>query len=179
MADHDPHTTPSPETTAGHPTPGGYHGQHGGVPEIPEGAYDPWADHTNEPPPRDPHGASASPRALALTLVAMTFGVLFVIVTLVVYFDSYTAQLKSARQEGYESFAREYRALRSDAEANLNVAEPTWADSAAGRVRIPVAQAMQRVVEEYREIGGGLDPLRAAPEPAGVGGASPENEGGL
>ncbi len=58
--------------------------------------HDTWHQHTDaEGAPQREHGAHASPKALGITLILMVLGVLFTIIILKVYFDSYMSSYES------------------------------------------------------------------------------------
>ncbi len=62
--------------------------------------HDQWHQHTDaEGMPQEEHGAQASAKALGLTFIAMTLGVLLVIIVLKVYFDSYMSSYKAKIEE--------------------------------------------------------------------------------
>jgi len=58
--------------------------------------HDNWHQHTTaEGAPQEEHGAQASAKALGLTFIFMVLGVLFVIIVLKVYFDSYMSSYRA------------------------------------------------------------------------------------
>lgn len=62
--------------------------------------HDQWHQHTSdEGMPQEEHTAQASAKALGLTFIGMTLGVLFVIIVLVVYFQNYMSNYKSQINE--------------------------------------------------------------------------------
>lgn len=96
--------------------------------------HDNWHQHTNaEGMPQEEHGAQASAKALGLTFIAMTLGVLLVIIVLKVYFDSYMSSYKAKIEE------------------NTTAAAETWnwrQDKLAGMAP-SVAAATEQVIAEY------------------------------
>ncbi|MEX0877163.1 MAG: hypothetical protein WD114_06860 [Phycisphaerales bacterium] len=63
-------------------------------------AHDQWHRHTpEEGVPQHEHGSHASAKALGITFIAITLGVLFVIIILKVYFDSYMDAYRSEINE--------------------------------------------------------------------------------
>lgn len=96
--------------------------------------HDNWHQHTDaEGVPQEEHGAQASAKALGLTFIFMVLGVLFVIIVLKVYFDSYMSSYKAKIEE------------------NTTAAAETWQwrqdklTSMAPAVRV----ATEQVIEEY------------------------------
>lgn len=96
--------------------------------------HDNWHQHSNtEGVPQAEHGSQASAKALGLTFIAMTLGVLLVIVVLKVYFDSYMSSYKAKIEE------------------NTTAAAETWhwkQDKLAGMAP-SVAIATEKVIAEY------------------------------
>lgn len=93
------------------------------------------------------HGEVANPKALIITFLALTFGVVFVVLVLAVYHNSYTHKLKSINQEGWTADARDTFTARSGSLAHLNSY-----GSANGVFHIPVDVAAANVVAEYAQI---------------------------
>lgn len=101
-----------------------------------EHAHDQW--HTHSPDATQPmkeHGAQASPKVLGLTFIAMTLGVLFVIIVLKVYFDSYMSSYRSKIDE------------------NTKAAAVTWnhKQDVLGTLAPQIPQAIDAVVREYAQ----------------------------
>ena len=68
--------------------------------------HDQWHQHsTEEGAPQQEHAAQASAKALGLTFIGMTLGVLFVIIVLVVYFQNYMSNYKAMVNENTEAAA--------------------------------------------------------------------------
>lgn len=68
--------------------------------------HDNWHQHTTaEGAPQEEHGAQASAKALGLTFIFMVLGVLFVIIVLKVYFDSYMSSYRAKINENTEAAA--------------------------------------------------------------------------
>jgi Na+-transporting methylmalonyl-CoA/oxaloacetate decarboxylase gamma subunit len=98
--------------------------------------HDQWHQHTAaEGAPQEEHAAQASAKALGLTFIAMTLGVLFVIIVLVVYFRSYMSNYESQINENTEAAALfwEYKSEKLAA------------------IEEPVAGAIDKVIAEYAQ----------------------------
>ena len=68
--------------------------------------HDNWHKHTpEEGVPQEEHGTHASAKALGLTFIFMVLGVLFVIIVLKVYFDSYMSSYRAKINENTEQAA--------------------------------------------------------------------------
>lgn len=68
--------------------------------------HDNWHQHTAaEGMPQEEHGAQASAKALGLTFIFMVLGVLFVIIVLKVYFDSYMSSYRAKINENTDAAA--------------------------------------------------------------------------
>lgn len=68
--------------------------------------HDNWHQHTTaEGVPQAEHGAQASAKALGLTFIFMVLGVLFVIIVLKVYFDSYMDSYRAKIDENTQAAA--------------------------------------------------------------------------
>lgn len=98
----------------------------------------------SEPKPQQAHAATASPKALGITLILMVLGVLAVIFVLVVYFDNY--------MDNYKSEINETSALTAPTweEKQAKLAELGtygWVDSDTARQ--PLEAAMEQVINEY------------------------------
>jgi competence protein ComGC len=96
--------------------------------------HDQWHQHTaDEGAPQEEHAAQASAKALGLTFIGMTLGVLFVIIILVVYFQNYMSNYRSMINENTDAAAVSW----DEKQGHLNKLED------------PLAQAMEVVIEEY------------------------------
>lgn len=103
---------------------------------------DSWHRHTpDEGGWQEEHGAHASPKALAMTFVAMVLGVVFTVVVLIVFFENYTSKFKVSVEETTE-IGELARLDKSKALGRLN--QGGWLDSDS--VQIPIDRAMERVV---------------------------------
>lgn len=72
--------------------------------------HDNWHQHTAaEGMPQEEHGAQASAKALGLTFIFMVLGVLFVIIVLYIYFDSYMDSYKAKINENTEAAAAHWQ----------------------------------------------------------------------
>lgn len=96
--------------------------------------------------PQAEHAAHVSSKALGITLIGMVFGVLFVVVLLSLYFNTYKTT-KVAQYQEHTRAADPYLAYKAQMETQLNRVE--WIDREAGVVRIPVGMAADRVVQQY------------------------------
>jgi hypothetical protein len=94
------------------------------------------------------HGEVANPKALIITFLALTFGVVFVVLVLAVYHNAYTSRLKATNQEGWTADARETFTIRSGAMSHLQ----TYG-AVDGSFHIPVDVAADLVVAEYAQVG--------------------------
>jgi hypothetical protein len=96
--------------------------------------HDNWHQHTTaEGMPQEEHGAQASAKALGLTFIFMVLGVLFVIIVLYIYFDSYMDSYKAKINE------------------NINAGEVSWNEKQQILTNIePSIQiAAEQVIAEY------------------------------
>lgn len=96
--------------------------------------HDQWHQHSSaEGMPQEEHGAQASAKALGLTFIGMTLGVLFVIIILVVYFQNYMSNYKSQINE------------------DTKAAEVSWNEKneIMGNINPSVDAAMELVIAEY------------------------------
>jgi len=110
---------------------------------------DSWHRHkTEEGVSQHEHGAHASARALAITFIAMTLGVAFVIIVLMAYFNSYNARFKEQVQETTTLG----EPVRQQHAADLGVLNSSkWIDP--DTVKIPIDQAMEAVVKQENGAG--------------------------
>lgn len=95
--------------------------------------------------------ATESASALGITLLVMVFGVLFVVVALALYYQSYKSQAMAQKSEGWETLSQDYWTMRRDAERQFT-REPRLTDAAAGTVQVPLQDAMDLVIEEYSSM---------------------------
>lgn len=103
---------------------------------------DSWHRHTpDEGGSQEEHGAHASPKALAMTFVAMVLGVVFTVVVLIVFFENYTSKFKVGVEET-TTIGEPARLAKSESFGRLN--QGGWINH--DTVQIPIDQAMQRVV---------------------------------
>lgn len=110
--------------------------------------HDDWFRHSNEEAlPQVEHAQHVSTKALGITLVAIIFGMLFVLLILTAYFSSYTTQVRAELQEGTIS-ANDYLSYRSGIDRRL--AETGWIDRTNQTLHIPLDRAVELVVDEYR-----------------------------
>jgi hypothetical protein len=111
---------------------------------------DSWHRHTpDEGGWQAEHAAHASPKALAMTFVAMVLGVLFTVLVLIVFFDNYSSKFKVAIEET-TTIGDLARSKKSESLGNLQAAG--WVDHQT--LRIPIDQGMAKVLDTR---GGGTD----------------------
>lgn len=99
-----------------------------------ENGHDQWHQHTAaEGAPQEEHAAQASAKALGLTFIGMTLGVLFVIIVLVVYFQNYMSN---------------YRTMINE---NTEAAAISWIEKqeVLSKIDEPIDAAMEAVIAEY------------------------------
>ncbi len=109
---------------------------------------DAWHRHSSdEGMPREEHGARVNPVALFVALILMGVFTAGASIVTVIYYVQHTSSLKQELRETTNSAAQqiEYRADAMNLQDNF-----AWEDTQAGTVRIPISQAMDRVVEQYQ-----------------------------
>lgn len=95
---------------------------------------DNWHQHTHaEGVPQEEHGAQASAKALGLTFIFMVLGVLFVIIVLKVYFDSYMSSYRAKIEENTSAAAETWQ----------------WKQKELGEINPAVREAIDQVTAEY------------------------------
>ncbi|MEM0982658.1 MAG: hypothetical protein AAGI17_01770 [Planctomycetota bacterium] len=99
--------------------------------------------------PQAEHAAHVSSIGLGVTFLGIAFGVTIVILLLVAYFNAYTRTAKVARQEG-TALAADQMSYRAAENTKLN-GPAQWIDRDAGMIRVPIADAMEQVIEFYDE----------------------------
>lgn len=110
---------------------------------------DAWHRHTSgEGHSQHEHGAHANPKVLLVTLIAMVFGTLFVVLVLMAFFNTYTSRFKTAMEES-TSIGQPAREARAAATGALS----SWGWTPANTLRMPIDQAMEAVVLERSEQG--------------------------
>lgn len=118
---------------------------HGHTPHLDEHA-DQWHHHSaDEGLPQHEHAGIASPITLIKSFILITVSVALVIGGLAMYFTSYTTKLKAKRFETNTLLASEGRDRKRTSETMLREPAPIGEKS----YRIPIASAMDRVVEKY------------------------------
>ncbi len=96
--------------------------------------HDHWHQHSaDEGVPQEEHAAQASTKALGLTFIGMTLGVLIVIGVLVVYFQNYMSNYRSIINENTEGAA----------------AASAYRDAELASIKEPVEGAIEAVIAEY------------------------------
>lgn len=112
------------------------------------GSHDDWHQHTAaEGMPQEEHAAQASVKALGMTFIVMTVGVIVTILLLVVYFKSYVGTYKAKVQEGTAIMQPAFEAKLA---AQSKLESFGWIDRDARTVHIPIDQAMQSVINDYQ-----------------------------
>jgi len=121
-------------------------GQHGGGGHDDHGE---WFRHDAfEGDPQAEHAAHVSPAALGIAFLAITFGVLALVLILVIYFQQYNSRLQTTRLEGTGS-ADQYLEYRAGAKTRLS--QVSAIDRENDVYRIPIERAMEIVTEEYAQ----------------------------
>lgn len=110
---------------------------------------DAWHLHTaEEGQAQEAHAAKANPVILVGAWAAITFSVIAVVVVVVIFFDFTSTEVRRQRVET-TALATEHHAYRDQSKAAME--QTAWIDSQDGIVQIPLDQAMQQVIEQYRE----------------------------
>ncbi|MEM1184108.1 MAG: hypothetical protein AAGI53_03810 [Planctomycetota bacterium] len=110
--------------------------------------HDDWFRHSgDEALPQVEHAGHVSTKALGISLVLIVFGVLFVLLLLTAYFNSYVTQKKADLEESTTAAAG-YMQYRSESTGHLN--ETGWIDRDNEKLHIPLDRAIEFVVEDYR-----------------------------
>lgn len=110
--------------------------------------HDDWHQHSAaDGVPQDEHAAQASVKALGMTFIIMTVGVILTILVLVAYFKSYVGSYRAKVQEGTAIMQPAFEAKLS---ARKHLEEFGWIDRDAQTVHIPLDRAMEQVVAEYQ-----------------------------
>lgn len=105
---------------------------------------DAFHDHSQDAAPQEAHAATASPKALGITLILMVLGVLAVIFILVAYFDNFMSNYRQEVSETSALSAPTWEAKQAKL-AELNTFG--WID--ADTARQPIDNAIDQVVSEY------------------------------
>ncbi|MEQ8850573.1 MAG: hypothetical protein RIB32_02175 [Phycisphaerales bacterium] len=115
---------------------------------------DAWHQHTaDEGLPQTEHGARANPVALTVTLFAIVFSFVFLLLVVWLYYNTYSTQLKAERREVVSDTLRtDYATKRGGAQTRLTQS-PGWIDRINGKVHIPLDRAASLVIEEYSQAG--------------------------
>jgi hypothetical protein len=134
MTTQDPNFTPEPE-------------------ELP----DPWHLHTpEEGRPQVEHVAKANPAAIGAAFGLMSLVLVVTVIAVIIYFNSYVTQSRAMRIET-TVLAEPWQQYRRDVLGEDGVLNTYgWAPGPEGEpdtVRLPLAVAVERVVEEYSERG--------------------------
>lgn len=110
-------------------------------------AHDNWHQHSaEEGAPQHEHGSHMTVKALGMTFIIMTVGVILTILILVAFFNSYVGKYKAGKTEGTGMMEPAFNAKLA-AREKLN--SYGWVDRDTRTVHIPLDQAMQRVMAEY------------------------------
>ncbi len=127
--------------------------EHQHTPELHEQP-DAWHQHTaDEGLPQVEHGARANPVALTITLFAIVFSFVFLLLVVWLYYNTYKTQLIAERRETITETQRtDYVTKRGGAETRLSQS-PGWIDRTNGTVHIPIDRAVSLVIEEYSQAG--------------------------
>ena len=124
---------------------------------------DAWHSHTpDEGAPQEEHGARVDPAALSLTLLAIGFGFVFLLLITWGYYNSYYTRLQAEKTERVTNELRtEYLTTRAEAQTALTQ-PPAWIDRESGSVRLPLDRARELVVKEYETAPRASGPSAAA-----------------
>ncbi len=109
---------------------------------------DEWHSHTAAEVPQHEHGAKANPAILAIVTGGFVLTVVLTILLSMIYFFHYMTHERQLKKET-TVMSEEYRAYRAQAEASLT--GYGWADPASGVVRVPITQAMDKVLADYAQ----------------------------
>lgn len=120
--------------------------------ESQETPLDAWHQHSpDEGVPQQEHGAHANISALLITFVVLTVATVAFSVIIGLYTIQRVTQLTAASEgKGLMAMSAEAVQYKQDALA----AQTGYSWTAAGTVRLPIDQAMQKVVAEYQETQG-------------------------
>jgi hypothetical protein len=128
-----------------------HHGHHGTPHETPEMPQDiePWHQHApEEGVPREEHAAHANITALLITFAVITVGTVIFCVIIGIYTIGQVNRLKAAGEvEGLAAVNTISRTYKRDALAS----QDAYGWTADGKVRLPIDQAMQMVIEQHGE----------------------------
>lgn len=126
--------------------------QHPDHTESQETTLDAWHQHpADEGVPQQEHGAHANIPALLITFVVITVATVVFSVIIGLYMTKRVSQLTAESEgRGLEVMSTEVAQYTQDA---LDT-QATYGWTAEGKVRIPIEQAMQRVVADYQETQG-------------------------
>lgn len=109
--------------------------------------HDAWHQHsTGEGAPQHEHGAHMTVKALGMTFIVMTVGVIVTILLLVWFFNTTVSKYKAMQTEGTSMMEPAFNAKLA---ARKQLGEFGWIDRDAKTVHIPVESAMQRVLADY------------------------------
>jgi len=97
---------------------------------------DDWFSHQGESAPQSEHASHISPRALGVTFLIIVFGVLFVVLVLVAYFNAYNGATLAQKREGIEFVAQDYLDYKSISRQTLS--RTAWVNREEGVVRVPI-----------------------------------------
>tara|TARA_R110002096_G_scaffold173781_5_gene348471 strand:+ start:115874 stop:116206 length:333 start_codon:yes stop_codon:yes gene_type:complete len=105
---------------------------------------DAFHDHSHDEAPQVAHTATASPKALGITLILMVLGVLAVIFILVAYFDNFMSNYRQEISETSALSAPTWEAKQASLE-QLNTYG--WVNETTAHQ--PIEAAMDQVIAEY------------------------------
>lgn len=123
------------------------------TPEVHEHVDD-WHHHDkSEGRPQAEHAGKADTFLLAKWCLGLVFALGVVILALVMYFDSYKTRMMAHMTET-NVLAKDYQSYRTGQEAILGTngaaAQYSWSDQKAGKVQIPIEDAMRKVESQYK-----------------------------
>lgn len=105
---------------------------------------DAFHDHSADAAPQDAHTATASPKALGITLIFMVLGVLAIIFILVAYFDSFMSNYHAEINETTAISGPTWVAKQASLES-LN--SYGWVNATTAHQ--PIGNAIEQVISEY------------------------------
>ena len=115
------------------------------------GHADQWHHHTDaEGVPQAEHAATVNARVLVITFIGIVFGVVLLVLLIIAYFNTYNSTYKAQRTEGIPNARTVYLTGRLGAEERLG--KVGYVDEANGVVHIPIDNAIEQVVNEYRGV---------------------------
>ncbi|MBX3365432.1 MAG: hypothetical protein KF866_11810 [Phycisphaeraceae bacterium] len=111
-------------------------------------APDSWHRHSaEEGAPQVEHGAHINLFMLTVIFIIITAFLVVTVAGLIVYFDRHTTKLR--QQEIENTILAEQESLPYRDQSQLALSGYAWSDQKAGKVHIPIEEAMKKVVQQY------------------------------